>query len=291
MNTLIKPIGSYPNFKLSILLLIIELLFISNSLFSQEQFTTPVEGILGKSGALDQTVWSFFTNSAGLSSIENITAGVGYENEYSLKELSTRALLVVVPTKYLVVAGGFAHQGFEKFNTQHYNIAFSRKMAPWLSLSVRPHFIIRHQEQLQDLTLFTLDAGLQLYPSNKVKIGFFVDNPVQSQWKLHSEELEYQPTIVRSAFSYKPSTIIDMELGVLKQDNYKTHISYALIAHLHKYVVVRGAVSSSPIRFALGMCVEWQGIDFDLGLNHHTALGISSSFGITYAFSKNKKTE
>ncbi len=271
--------------------LLIQLLFLSNNLFSQEQINTPVEGILGKSGALDETAWSFFTNSAGLSNKKSITAGLGYANDYNLKELSSRSLFVVVPTKLIVVSGGFVHQGFEKFNTQHYNIALSRKMAPWLNLSIRPHFIIRHQEQLDDLMLFTLDAGFQLFPSDKVKIGFFIDNPAQSKWTLHSEEQEYHPTIVRSAFSFAPSSNVDMELGVFKQDNYKTHISYALIGQLHKYIVVRGVVSSSPIRFALGMGVEWQGINFDVGLNHHTALGISSAFGITYSFSKNKKAE
>lgn len=261
------------------------------NIYSQEQFSTPVESIIGKSGALDESDWALFTNSAGLSGVENIAVGLGYSNDYNIKELSSRALFFILPTKYLVVSSGFVHQGFDKFNTQHYNIAFSRKMAPWLNLSVRPHFIIRHQEQLDDIYLFTVDAGLQLFPSDKVRIGFFIDNPAQSKWVLHNGEEEYQTAISRLALGYSPSSSVDMEVGVFKQDGYKTNISYSMSGNLHKNVIIRGAVSSSPIKFGLGIGVKWQGLLFDMGLSNHTALGISSAFGITYSFGKKQKPE
>ncbi len=274
-----------------ILSLFILYLFSIYNISAQEQMKTPVEGIIGKSGALDKSAWAFFTNSAGLSDVEDITAGLGYSNDYNLKELSSRSLFLIFPTKYLVVSGGFVHQGFDKFNTQHYNIAFSRKMAPWLNLSVRPHFIIRHQEQLEDIYLFTVDAGLQLFPSDKVRFGFFIDNPAQSKWVLHNDEEEYQTTINRLAFGYSPSSNVDMEVGVFKQDGYKTNISYSMSGSLHKNVILRGAVSSSPIKFGLGIGVKWQGLLFDMGLSNHSTLGISSAFGITYSFAKKQKSE
>jgi len=258
-------------------------------LWSQQQFSSPVEGVLGKSGAADQTPWAFFSNPAGLAYIDQPLAGIGYSSDYHLKELSSRALFAVVPTKWLVVGGGFVHHGFEHFNYQQYSVTTSRQMAPWLNLSLRPNITVRHQTGIEDRSLFTLDAGLQFQPHDQVKVGFYANNPAQTRWRFYGEEDEYHPSMVGAAITYFPSSNVDMELGILKQNLESAHISFVLSAPIHSNVILRGAVSSAPIRLAFGMGLSWQGFTFDMGMNHHALLGFSSAFGITYSLPKVEK--
>lgn len=261
------------------------ILFLSFPIFlwAQQQFRSPVEGMLGKSGAADQTPWAFFSNSAGLALIDKPLVGVGYSSDYHLKELSSKALFVVFPSQWLVVGGGFVHQGFEHFNYQQYSMTASRQMAPWLNLSIRPNITVRHQTGIEDRSLFTLDAGLQLKTHDQVKIGFYANNPAQSRWRFDGEGGEYHPSVVGAAITYFPSSNVDMELGILKQNIESTSISFALSAPIHSNVILRGAASSAPIRLAFGMGLSWQSFTFDMGMNHHASLGFSSAFGITYS--------
>lgn len=268
------------------------LFFLSPSfLWSQQQFNSPVEGVLGKSGATDQTPWSFFSNPAGLAMVNRPLAGVGYASDYHLRELSSRTLFVVFPTKWLVIGGGFVHQGFEYFNYQQYSLTASRAMAPWLNLSLRPNITVRHQMGIEDRTIFTLDAGLQFKPHDQVRIGFYANNPAQSKWRFYGDDEEYHPTVISTAIAYSPSSKVDMELGVLKQNLEAAHLSFAISAPVHNNVMIRGAASSAPIRLALGVGLDWQGFTFDMGMNYHASLGVSSAFGITYSLPKADKSK
>lgn len=258
-------------------------------LWSQQQFSSPVEGVLGKSGAGDQTFWAFFSNSAGLALVDQPMAGIGYSSDFHLKELSSRAFFAVVPTKWLVMGGGFVHKGFEHFNYQQYSLTTSRQMAPWLNLSLRPNITVRHQTGIEDRSLFTLDAGMQFQPHDQVKFGFYANNPAQTRWRFYGENDEYYPSIVGAAITYFPSSNVNMELGLLKQNLEAARISFALSAPVHSSVILRGAASSAPIRLAFGMGMNWQGFTFDMGMNHHALLGFSSAFGITYSLPNVKK--
>src|SRR5690554_3023306 len=164
-------------------------------------------------------------------------------------------------------------------------------MAPWLNLSLRPNITVRHQTGIEDRTLFTLDAGLQLQTHEQVKIGFYANNPAQTKWRFYGEEGEYHPSIVGASITYFPSSNVDMELGILKQSLEAARISFALSAPIHSNVILRGAASSAPIRLAFGIGLNWQGFTFDMGINHHAFLGFSSAFGIIYTLRHVEKSK
>lgn len=272
--------------------LIIVLFFLSTyHAQSQQEFSSPVEGMLGKSGAVDETPWSFFTNPSGLATVQMPSVGAGYASNYNLKELSSRALFVALPTKWMVVGGGFVHQGFEHFNYQQYSVITSRQMAPWLRLALKPNITIRHQTGLNDITVFTLDAGLMLQPHSQVLIGFYTNNPAYVKWRFEDGEHEQFPSTVGTAISYNLAGNFEIELGVLKRNYEEAHISFGLTTPLHKSVTLRAAASSAPIRLALGLGIKWQDFTFDMGLNHHESLGFSSAFGIIYSLPRTLKSQ
>jgi hypothetical protein len=245
-------------------------------------FRNPADGILTGNGASSITPWSIFTNPAGTAMVESPLVGIGYQNDYQLCELSSRAIFIAIPTRLVNISGEGIQSGFKLFNTQKYSLILSRNMAPWLNLGLKASHLIRHLSGYNNHQLTLFDAGFQLFPSESVHMGFYVTNPAQLKWDLPEGE-EYYPTLMASSVAYKPSKKLLVELGVQKEMEFATQLSYLMEVHLHKQVVVRGAASSQPIRLAFGTGISWQNLTFDMGLNHHASLGFSSAFGITFA--------
>ncbi len=258
------------------------LLVINLSVFSQGVlFFSPVDQGIGRTGTLGVDSWSFFSNPAGLSGVDMPSAGIGYYSGFHIKELASRAAFGCFPTSLVTVAGGFTHYGYEHFNIQQYALAAARQMAPWLRLGIRINYFLRNQTGSERLGLATLDAGFQIDPDPKVSIGFFTINPARLKWNL-SDWSEYQASGVAAAIGYKPVQSLNLELGVLKNVGYPVETCFAIEAPIHKQVVIRGAVTTEPLRLGFGAGFKWQLLSFDLGINHHSTLGFSSSFGILF---------
>ncbi len=251
-------------------------------------FKSPTSGILGGSGALEKSLWAFFTNPAGLSELSTAVAGIGYQNDFHLKELSARTAFVSVPFRTVNFSGGFSHSGYQHFNTQQYSLALARKLAPWLNMGVRFNYHHRHQSGSQNAQLITLDAGWQLAPSEKIHLGFYALNPARNQW--HQEDLEEDHgPLMATSVAYLPVSGLQLEAGLAKEMAFPPTFSLMLTSQVHKTMTLRGTAASAPLRFGLGSGLVWQNIHFDMGLAHHETLGFSSAFGLLYQLSNPTK--
>ena len=256
-------------------------------LFSQQSYGDPEAYVLGKSGTVSNTPWSLYANPSGLATSVHPVFGMGYCNDFQLKELSSRTLLMVWPGKDCVIAGGVMQDGCEVFNYQQYNVAVARQMAPWLRLAVRPVLTVRHQWGVSDETIFTMDAGFQILPVNNVTLGFYSTNPAMSKWQYADGYEEYYPTTVAVGVAYRPANELEMEFGVLKLTDTSPLFSFGITKPVFESVILRGAVSTSPVRIGLGTSVNWRAFSVDVGVRHHASLGLSSSFGLLYHLFKN----
>jgi hypothetical protein len=256
-------------------------------IFSQQTYHDPEAYILGKSGTVSVSPWSLYTNPSGLATVAHPVVGMGYSNDYQLKELSARTLLMVWPGNGYVIAGGVMQDGCEAFNYQQYNLTMARQMAPWLRMAVRPVLTVRHQSYVADETIFTLDAGFQILPVNTVTLGFYITNPAMSKWKYADDYTEYYPTIAAAGVAYRPDNALEMEFGILKLPETSPLFSFGITRPVVDQVILRGAVSTSPVRVGLGTTVKWHAFSIDVGVCHHASLGLSSSFGLFFQLFNN----
>ncbi len=244
-------------------------------------FKSPTSGILGSNGAMEKSPWAFFTNPAGLSELPTAVAGIGYQNDFQLKELSVRSAFICAPFQTVNFSGGFSHSGYQYFNTQQYSFALAKQLAPWLNMGLRFNYHNRYQSGNQNAHLITLDAGWQLAPSEKIHLGFYVLNPAGSQWHLENLEEDHGPLMAASV-AYFPVSGLQLEAGLAKEMAFPPTFSLMLSNQVHKTIRLRGTAASAPLRFGLGSGIVWQNIHFDMGLAHHETLGFSSAFGLIY---------
>lgn len=265
------------------------LLFIQPSLKAQNTcFKTPTSGILGTSGALEKSPWAFFTNPAGLAELPIASAGMGYQNDFHLKELSARTAFTSVPFRPAILSGGFTHSGYQHFNTQQYSFALAKKLAPWLNMGARFNYNHRNQRGRLNAHLITLDAGWQITPSESISIGFYAINPARSQWRLEAMQEEL-PVLIATSLAYTPVSELQLEAGLVREIEFPTAFSLMVKSQVHPTITIRGTAASAPLRFGLGSSILWQHLQFDMGLTHHETLGFSSAFGLLYQLAGNSK--
>ncbi len=269
-----------------IILLIVGFLSFSDTTKAQYSlFHSPADCIIGCTGAVENSAWAFFSNPSGTSGVSHPVAGIGYESPYSIKELSSRALFIIMPINIITIGGGFSQYGFTNYNIQQYALSFAREMAPWLRLGIRFNYLLRHQLYLRNLDLIIVDFGFQIIPLENIVMGFYVINPSQENWNSDNSNDHY-PSIVSASVLYKPTQGLILETGVLKQIENKAVFSFTLDKNIADKIALRGGFSSSPFRYGLGTRIKLADLSFDVGLNYHSALGISSAFGMLYEFGK-----
>ncbi|MCL2074743.1 MAG: hypothetical protein FWH18_12545 [Marinilabiliaceae bacterium] len=271
------------------LLLYIFYFLCNNPIFAQDDlFNNPVDHALGRTGAVTVDTWSHFSNPSGISDIEQIKVGIGYNRLFEVKDFDAKAAICIFPTKLLNIGAGYVHYGFELFNTQRVNISAARSLAPWIKMGMRFNYIIQHEISSDKHSIFTLDAGLQLKPSEKTGLGFYTVNPFAVKWKLPHWE-QYQTSFVAAAFLYEPIKELSFEIGAIKNMKFDPEYSFALNVPVFDKLILRSAILTNPIRIGFGGGFNWKPITLDFAVNHHSVLGFSSSFGLIFSIPNRKK--
>ena len=255
------------------------LAFVTLASAQDDLFYNPIDHGIGRNGAVTLHPWSHFSNPSGIAGVSEITAGIGYHRSFEVKEFDSKTILCIIPTKLVVAGVGYSYFGFEYFNIQRYNLSVARSIAPWCNMGIRFNYITHRQIEAEANYVITFDAGLQFVPAEKVRIGFYAVNPASTQWNLPDWD-EYQNVFMAAAIAYEPVQNLSLEMGILKNSKYPAELSFSLEVPLYEQIVIRGNVATEPLRLGLGAGFKWKAFMFDAGFGYHSALGISSSFGL-----------
>ncbi len=247
-------------------------------------FQSPASSGMGLSGAGDTTAWSTFTNPAGFADPVNPVAGMGYHNAFGLKDLSSKSAFVCLPTSLVTASASYVYKGNRLFSIQRFSAGASRKMSPTLHLGARFVYLLREINATESDRTFLMDAGMRFSPSSEFMIGIQALNPGRAKMVSHGTET-LLPSSLSMTLSYQISSNINLAADLMHQAQGPTqHYGLALEARVHPRVILRGALSGTPVRLAIGSGLMWQHFQFDLSVNHHDPLGFSSSAGIFYTF-------
>ena len=257
-------------------------LLIFSTTFASAQdnlFHNPIDYGIGRSGAVTLNPWSHFSNPSGISDVSDITVGLGYHRLFEVKELDSKTLLCIIPTKLLTTGVAYNYFGFEYFNIQRYNLSVARSIAPWCKMGIRINYNTHRQIDAERNNIMTFDAGLQFKPAERIRIGFYAVNPASTKWKLPDWD-EYQTVFLSAGIAYEPVENIFLEAAILKNSKFPAEFSFSLEVPLYERIIIRGAVAAEPLRLGLGTGFKWNLFTLDAAFNYHSALGISTSFGL-----------
>ena len=227
--------------------------------------------------------WSGFNNQAGLSWRKKFSIGIYVENRFLIKEMSMKALGLILPLKRVSFGLSVSHFGFSLYNEVKAGLAFSMLLGKKFSAGLQLDYLrIQQGENYGTRNLFTFEFGLQFRITEKVNLGAHVYNPVPVKFSKQSKEL--LPTLFRLGLSWQLSDSflgsVEFEKDLLTKPAFKAGFEY----HFIKPLFIRLGFLTNPVQFTFGFGLEFGKFRFDLASSYHPVLGYSPQASLVYSF-------
>ncbi len=268
------------------LILIISILFIyfSNlhAIFTTQIIDARSAGT-GGIGVLNKSIWSNFSNQGGLDYVKSFTGALHIENRFLLKEMSSKAFAVAMPTAGGTFGFNYNYFGYSKYNESKAGLAYGKKIGDYLSAGIQLNYhYVYIAENYGNRGKVSVEGGLIAEPVSNLIIGFHLFNP--SHIKIQSDYSEYIPTIVRAGIGYQffDQTFVCFET---EKESEKKEIYKAGIEHMvYDFIYLRIGGSSLSSQYTFGIGFEFGTLLTDIAFMSHRELGYSPHISITYAF-------
>lgn len=262
--------------------------FLLPSAFSQDNSSLGSRSSsLGNASSSLSDLWSAQNNQAGMGFLKNTQAGVYYQNQFMLKELSTKAFGFVAPTKHGTFGVCVSSFGYSLFSQNKYGLGFGKAFGKNISAGVMMDYLETSIAEYGKKGTLVAEAGIQAKPAKNFTIGMHVFNPTRT--KLADYNNERMPTILRLGADYKFSDKVfiaaETEKDMDKKAMFKAGVEYKPVKELY----LRAGISTNPSLSCFGIGIELKHFKFDLSSTYHSTFGFSPQVGLMYEFEKGSK--
>ncbi len=227
--------------------------------------------------------WAISHNQAGLSRLEDMAAGVFFENRFLVEELSFGAGAFVFPTRSGVFGVSFTYFGFDLYNETKVGIAYGREFGERLSTGLQLNY--HHTgigEDYGNKGNITFELGVIFHILPELSIGAHLFNPTRA--KIGDFADERIPTIFKTGLAYEFServmVILEAEKSVNLDPVFKAGIEYRITDPVY----LRGGIGTNPMTNAFGFGLELGNLNIDLATSYHHILGYSPQISFIYHF-------
>jgi hypothetical protein len=226
-------------------------------------------------------VWAYHHNPGALGDIDQVTAGISYENRFLLRELQSQGFAVAIPLKVGVISMGGQIYGYEQFKTYKGGLGYSMRLADKLFAGVQLNYMgLRLPESYGSKSSMTAEAGIYAKFTDNWKMGFSVYNIGRA--KLSEFADDRFATIMRIGTAYTFSEKVILAIDVEKSIDYdlrvKSGIEYEVINNFY----LRGGFATTPVELSFGLGYQWKQIQLGIGSSFHQTLGWSPHFALSY---------
>ncbi|WP_316796226.1 hypothetical protein [Pedobacter agri] len=238
---------------------------------------------MGNNGAAIIDVWALQANPSGISSLEKPTVSLNYIKHLFSNEISTQALVSVVPLKNNFVGASFQRYGFADYNESKIGFAYAKKFGNKLSIALNGNY---HQLKITDYGSsagFSIDVGA-LYQFNKeFTFGAFVSNPSKQEFS-NTDVLMEIPTSFNIGASYLASDKVLIATSISKTLNQSIDVSLGIDYKIIDLLSLRGGLSAKPFKQYAGFGLNYKKFLLDMATTYDANLGYAPQIAIGYAF-------
>jgi hypothetical protein len=222
--------------------------------------------------------WSSFHNQALLPFSKSAAFGFNYQNRFNISELGTRSAGLVIPSGRAGLGAIYSHFGYKDLTRHSAGLACGLKLSEKISAGIQTDFLSEKTAgEYNERRSLTFEAGLLIIPSEKIRIGFHIFNPVPNSLRKN-----YLPSSIRAGAGIWLSSILfasaEAEMSTGRNINLKTGFEYGPVKNLR----IRGGFSSESTSFSFGIGYLVKFAQLDFGFVTHERLGVTSSASIIF---------
>ena len=229
--------------------------------------------------------WSGFNNQAGLAWCRKFSAGTYFENRYLLKEMSVKAIGVILPVRKGAFGLSFRHFGFSLYNEIKTGLAFGMHFGNSFSAGIQLDYLRFHLgDDYGTKNLFTFEIGLQYRIKEQLCLGVHFFNAVPI--RLTEDPIERLPSVITLGIAWQVSknfiASAEVEKDLITKPIFKAGMEYHFIHPLY----VRLGFLTNPTMFTFGFGLEFGRFCFDVASSYHMVLGFSPQGSLIYSFKR-----
>jgi len=257
------------------------ILFVLCTFLSFSQNKDARTNALGGCGLTQATIWSNFSNQAGLANINKFIFGLGSENQFLLSEMNRHIVACAIPVNGGVIGVNLNYFGFDLYNETKIGLAFGKKLSKSFNIGVQLDYLGTYvNESTNNLHNFTFEIGVQKQLNKELSLGAHIFNPTTV--KLNEEE--NIPSLFRIGLHYnanqKVSVFTEGSLESEQNGNLHLGLEYKIINEL----ALRTGFSTNPAKNTFGIGYTLNNIQLDVAVKRHQLLGYSPQFSVSSAF-------
>lgn len=237
-------------------------------------------------------VWSANNNQAGLAFVEDLSAGLYYENRFLLKETSYKAGAFVLPTKTGAFGLSIASFGFTEFMETRAGLSYGLKFSERFAVGVQMNYLRTSlTQEFGSKNSVTGAVGLIGKLNDEITIGAHVYNPNRS--KLAEYDNERIPTVMKLGMDYRFSEKLMIVVETEKDIDFDAIVKFGVEYQFMDILYVRGGISNNPTSSAFGFGLIMKNFILEASSSFHQTLGMTPGISLIYKnpSSKNKKVK
>jgi len=238
---------------------------------------------MGNNGVAVSDVWSVQGNSAGLAALKKPTVSINYIRHLFSDEISTQAIVAVLPFKNDFAGVSFQRYGFSEYSESKIGFAYTKKFGGKLAIGLNGNY---HQLSISNYgssTGFSIDIGTIYQLNEKFTFGAFVGNP--SKQKFSSTDVLVEiPTTFSIGASYYASDKVLIATSVSKVLTQVFDVSLGIDYKMFDLLSLRSGLSVKPFKQYVGFGLNYRKFLMDMATTYDANLGYAPQIALTYAF-------
>ena len=236
------------------------------------------EAGMGYACVMKEGFWSSFHNQALLAFNNSFEFGINYENRFGIKELGTRTAGLLIPAGKASVGAAYSHFGYTDFKRDVAGLACGLKLSEKIAAGVQiDYFSERTSGEYNNNQCITFETGLIVSPSDNIKIGLHLFNPVPNSLRKNNQPVSLS---VGAGIDLSKILFAGVEAEMSSGSNLilRTGFEYEAVKNLW----LRAGFSTKNNSFCFGTGYQFGMVKIDLGFATHEMLGVTSSVSLIF---------
>jgi hypothetical protein len=231
---------------------------------------------------------SFTNNQAALASPGKAGVGVYSEERFLLRDLRTSGIAVSLPGYHGGLGLQMIYFGSGDYDEAQFGFAYARLLGAAVSLGVQFNYYSVHISGYGNTGTVSAAIGVLFHPSDKVHIGFQVNNPAGARFRNSREKLA---TVIRAGIGYEISGQLLSGMEIIKEENKPVNVQAGFHYAFAKKVFLKVGVSSSAAAPFCGAGLFWDDFRLDIHVSYQYQPGLTPGFQLVYYFKNEREKQ
>ena len=227
------------------------------------------------------------TNQALLSEINTPAAGIYSERRFMLKELSSYAGAIALPS----VLGGFGiafkYFGGADFSISQIGIGYGRKLSDKIDIGIQFNYNNMKLAGYGSSGNVNFELGTLWHITDKFHWGIHVYNPAGGKFgKDNSEKLA---AIYKTGIGYEASDRFFISAEIDREEDQPVNINIGLQYNFATQFLARAGISTGTGNYFFGVGLKWKVCRMDIVTTYHPQLGFTPGLLLLFDFKEKKE--